>query len=186
MWLQHKDHATWAASLQTIQVVWSITTRRMGVWEEEGLGTGKSSITAEVQCFHLVHFHFIQVDNNIFSQLTLPRDSGSCVSGQCLPYGPTPPSPLKYFYIPLKSLGKSRQWALQMTTSTISSLQKCSPLSQSQWNHGCLNLSLYIAPMDQTSSINMVSCGICIHLLAICDDLWLLDSPEMNFSLGIN
>ena len=73
---------------------------------------------------------------------------------------------LKCFYIPLKSPGKSRQQPLQTTTSAISSLQECSPLSQSQHNHGHLDLSMYFSPMDHTLSINMVSCGICIHLVS--------------------
>ena len=140
--------------------------RRMGIGEEEGLGSGKSSITAEVQCFHLVHFHLIQVDDNILSQLALPMDSDTCAGGQCLPCGPTPPSPPKYFYIPSESPGKSRQRPLQTTTSAISSLQECSPLSQSQRNHGRLDLSMYFAPMDHASSVNMVSYSICIHLVS--------------------
>jgi len=38
----------------------------MGIGEEEGIGTGKGLITAEVQYFHLAHFCLIQVDENIF------------------------------------------------------------------------------------------------------------------------
>ena len=131
-----------------------------GSWR---LGAWKSSITAEVQCFHLVHFHLIQVDDNILSQLALPMDSDTCAGGQCLPCGPTPPSPPKYFYIPSESPGKSRQRPLQTTTSAISSLRECSPLSQTQRKHSHLDLSMYFSPMDHTSSVNVVSYGICIQ-----------------------
>ena len=131
----------------------------MGVGEEEGLGAWKSSITAEVQCFHLVHFHLIQVDD-IFAQLALPLDSGSRASGQYLSDSPTPPSRPKCFYIPSKVPGKSKRQPLQMSTSAISSLRECSPLSR---KHGHLDLSMYFSPMDHTSSVNVVSYGICIQ-----------------------
>jgi len=43
-------------------VVSSITKGRMGIGEEEELGTGKGLMTTEV---HLAHFCLIQVDDNI-------------------------------------------------------------------------------------------------------------------------
>ena len=42
--------------------MWSITERRMGVREEEVLGSVGSSMTSEVRFFfHLVNFQFIDV-----------------------------------------------------------------------------------------------------------------------------
>ena len=133
--------------------------RSMGIREEEGLGTRKSSSITEVQCFHWVHFHFIQVDD-IFPQLALPLDSDSCASGQYLSDSPTSPSPLEYF---LHSIENPRKIKTATPADNNSSSQEC--LLQTQCNHGCLDLSLYFAPMDHTStwSLNMVSCSICIQ-----------------------
>jgi len=110
--------------------------------------------------------------------------------GQRLSCSPTPPSPpIKNFYIPSQYQTKPMPVSppLRKASRTVSSLQQCSPLSQSQRNHGRLDLSMYFSPMDHTSSINMVShgtsCSFIICLTGMVAPLVSLSSyPSCHFT----
>ena len=88
------------------------------------------------------------------------RSHSDC-PGQCLLCSPTlPPPPIKDFYILSQSQKKSMPVSPPLrkaSSRTVSSLQQCSPLSQSQRNHGRLDLSMYFSPTDHASGLNMVS-----------------------------
>ena len=82
---------------------------------------------------------------------------------QCLLCSPTLPlPPIKDFYFLSQSQKKSMPVSPPLhkaSSCTVSSLQQCSLLLQSQHNHGWLDLSMYFSPIDHASGLNMVSHG---------------------------